>query len=756
MTENKSSTRSGRRSSKGNPMLKNGIIAAVLIILGMMGYSKYKNYVSPELRKIRKLVAESERFVSRFEPSEVIGKNKKSAGTLNAIRNNLLRINPKHAVEHKAGIELGKKIDTLLVELDVKNAALLAAKHAFLKYTWIWEQYTSGNSNRDQTRAAFEEYVRDYPDSAQIKLIPAKLQILVQDWIDQLSVEMELVNQTVEAHVEEAAFKKALDALAVWAKEVESTPLPDKVLPEVNKLKGMDTTIRAACKAAYKEYAEQVLAGIDDHSPEALDSQLTSRFEQYGLEENRSILEAARNRIAAAVQQKLAALQKRMRGAALLFEERSYGAAVEAYTALLEAAGKDQGLVDSFKEQLWQCELLAAAKQIIVGSITSGQGRYTLAGFGALTAADETGLTVMIEGQTTTFQWKKLGQRDFNKLMLYVAEKKKNGTVAAAYAFLALQAGRDDAADTFIMRAVQWDPSLKSRYGMFITESLARVAARKAARLEEERIRREASAEKLAELKRKQAGLGIAARYPGDRGLEKDPAVLYYLDFDNESKTKSWAGMKAGYGWTEEKENVFAGKGALEIQQTKGTHNPGEIHPRLKETDVAFIRFYRKWSEGYDWTQHKMPGVYAMAPGTPKGGAGVKPNGTDKYSCKLYVNYNGCPMFYSYHPDQKDGYGDGLRPNLGGSIKLKTEQWYCFELMIKANNAPEHDGELKMWLDGKLVGHHQNIRFRDTNDLKINEFTYSAYVGGHWTSQQDQKLWDDQIVVATEYIGPMR
>jgi hypothetical protein len=47
------------------------------------------------------------------------------------------------------------------------------------------------------------------------------------------------------------------------------------------------------------------------------------------------------------------------------------------------------------------------------------------------------------------------------------------------------------------------------------------------------------------------------------------------------------------------------------------------------------------------------------------------------------------------------------------------------------------------------------MRFRDTPDLRINLFTHSAYVGGNWVSRQDQQLWDDQIVVATEYIGPM-
>jgi len=75
--------------------------------------------------------------------------------------------------------------------------------------------------------------------------------------------------------------------------------------------------------------------------------------------------------------------------------------------------------------------------------------------------------------------------------------------------------------------------------------------------------------------------------------------------------------------------------------------------------------------------------------------------------------------------------------------------------MLKTNNPPDQDGETMFWINGRLVGHHKNRRFRDTVDLKINWFIHSAYVGGNWVSKRDQKVWDDQIVVATDYIGPL-
>jgi hypothetical protein len=248
---------------------------------------------------------------------------------------------------------------------------------------------------------------------------------------------------------------------------------------------------------------------------------------------------------------------------------------------------------------------------------------------------------------------------------------------------------------------------------------------------------------------------GIAANYPLDQGLAVHPSVLLFLDFDDETETRAWIDGHEGYSWTSTPDRIFAGSGALELQQTKDTHNPYEIHPSLPETDVTFVRFYRMWQENYDFNQHKMPGVYAYAAERTGGGAGEKPTGRDKFSCKLFVTFDGNPRFYTYHPEQKGIYGDALPMNTVEEFAVEAGRWYCFEMMIRANDPPRRNGELKMWIDGQQVAHYDSMRFRDTPDLRINTFTHSAYVGGNWVSRQDQQLWDDQIVVATEYIGPM-
>ncbi len=251
---------------------------------------------------------------------------------------------------------------------------------------------------------------------------------------------------------------------------------------------------------------------------------------------------------------------------------------------------------------------------------------------------------------------------------------------------------------------------------------------------------------------------GLASQYVDDEGIQDHPAVIAATGFE----TRQWAAdtfgysrdLPQGYQHTTDPSIVLSGNGCLQIQQTAGTHQPYEFAPDIPESEIIFVRWYRRYEAGYDWTQHKMPGVYAKASSAQDGSAGVRPTGCDKYSCKLFVDWNARPAFYAYHPDQEGIYGDHYAQNIGVPIELETERWYCFEMMLKSNTSGRYDGELKMWIDGTLTGHVEGLRFRTCDTLKINEFTHSAYVGGNWVSERDQKLWDDNLVIATEYIGP--
>ena len=72
---------------------------------------------------------------------------------------------------------------------------------------------------------------------------------------------------------------------------------------------------------------------------------------------------------------------------------------------------------------------------------------------------------------------------------------------------------------------------------------------------------------------------------------------------------------------------------------------------------------------------------------------------------------------------------------LGGVGEREAERRLGrIEVMLKANDAGQKNGEVKMWINGELKGHYPGIRFRDTDELKINSFNNSAYFGGLWTA----------------------
>jgi hypothetical protein len=95
---------------------------------------------------------------------------------------------------------------------------------------------------------------------------------------------------------------------------------------------------------------------------------------------------------------------------------------------------------------------------------------------------------------------------------------------------------------------------------------------------------------------------------------------------------------------------------------------------------------------------------------------------------------------------------------------IEPGRWYCVEAMLQANSKPEaSDGEQAFWVDGKRIGHFKGIRWRSSDKLKLNSFWLLDYVSDEVMKQSSEKypdrvyeVWFDDIVVATDYIGPVQ
>jgi len=132
------------------------------------------------------------------------------------------------------------------------------------------------------------------------------------------------------------------------------------------------------------------------------------------------------------------------------------------------------------------------------------------------------------------------------------------------------------------------------------------------------------------------------------------------------------------------------------------------------------------------------------------------------------------------------------------SLRIERGRWICIEQMIQVNHPDQSDGEQALWIDGRLVSHlgrgfpsglwtydkffpgkggqgirwsaekgrgetfpvpdgghaFEGFRWRTVADLKVNFVWLYIYIErpeGHHI-----KVWYDDVVVATDYIGPIQ
>jgi hypothetical protein len=268
---------------------------------------------------------------------------------------------------------------------------------------------------------------------------------------------------------------------------------------------------------------------------------------------------------------------------------------------------------------------------------------------------------------------------------------------------------------------------------------------------------------------------GLAARYPGDKGLAADPAVVLADDF--ESSTRPWDRAMGGAKILDEPPHAHVGQRALELT-TSGPGGGGVIKYLSPGFDRLFLRYYIKYDEAFPGAHHVGGVMSARATGVPDANPGVIPNGTNQFDV-LLDHWSFDPKFpppgqlvaYVYHMDQQHEWGEQFYPSgrtspgvnaargiFGRSFVPRTDfipargRWYCFELMTQANTPGQRDGRLAFWVDGRLAADFPNLRFRTADALKLNRVGVTIYES---RNNGLHRVWIDDVVVATTYIGPM-
>jgi hypothetical protein len=271
---------------------------------------------------------------------------------------------------------------------------------------------------------------------------------------------------------------------------------------------------------------------------------------------------------------------------------------------------------------------------------------------------------------------------------------------------------------------------------------------------------------------------GIAAKYPGDVGIEKDPAVVLYEGFEQDLKLVPW--MQPG-GWFDidigpgkgaeySTQSPAAGKRCLQYNLKTGKQGSGGMFHLIPPSDTIYFRYYRRFADNWQW-----PDGYGPHDAMIFGGAWTAPTDTDLSiyadfwmtgdtvvriaTAKQKLGYDGWHQYlkqrYPRTPAQDPPGGNAFPWNRSRPDKIVPGKWHCVEVMVKLATPGKDDGEVRLWVNGKLVSEYTDVPLRDEKhpDLKLNMVFLAPYF--HPGSPRDQVHWADGLVVATRYIGPI-
>jgi hypothetical protein len=269
---------------------------------------------------------------------------------------------------------------------------------------------------------------------------------------------------------------------------------------------------------------------------------------------------------------------------------------------------------------------------------------------------------------------------------------------------------------------------------------------------------------------------GLAARYPGDRGIAQDREVVFFTDFESETWNTKWTQAAPAEAIDTvstdpaRKFDSLQGK-ALRSRLAEGTNTALNTLWKFgkqtgAEPEETYFRYYLRL--GDDWNQTvqggKLPGIsgtYGVA-----GWGGRKSDGRNGWSARgtfFQTIPAGNPLAglhpigtYCYHADMAGFYGDCWLWPMGYRGFLENNRWYCIEQYLHLNTPGEKDGILKAWVDGRLAFEKTDIRFRLDDRLKIEQIWMNVYHGGKKPSPRDQHVYIDNVVIARRYIGPMK
>jgi hypothetical protein len=216
---------------------------------------------------------------------------------------------------------------------------------------------------------------------------------------------------------------------------------------------------------------------------------------------------------------------------------------------------------------------------------------------------------------------------------------------------------------------------------------------------------------------------GLAAKYPGDVGIEKDPDVVFAENFEGtvDEICSKWEQV-AGQPIMSKSDDIPPGSGGKQsllltrvAGGTEGYQDGGNLYRRLKNDkggygyDQLYFRFYMKFNKEHAAIHHYGSGFCSFNPTTAwaQGGAGQRPKGNERWTTQVEPGDFKSWTFYTYWQNMG---GSPPRGQTWGNVfesdapprPVEKEKWICLEVMVKMNDIGDTNGEQAYWLGGKL------------------------------------------------------
>ena len=305
---------------------------------------------------------------------------------------------------------------------------------------------------------------------------------------------------------------------------------------------------------------------------------------------------------------------------------------------------------------------------------------------------------------------------------------------------------------------------------------------------------------------------GLAEKFPGDVGIEDHPAVIFVENFeetDLEAIADRWETVRHQeiMSLSDDIPPASDGKQSMLFSQRVERGTGADLYRRLDDGyEKVSARMYVKFAEDCESVHHfgtclggnnpstAWPSVRAGQPtdGKKSFWVGIEPFGKN-WTWDYYTYW--CEMRGS--PPRGQTWGNKFIQD--ESLKVSRGKWTCIEMMVQMNDLGDSNGELALWIDGRPVSHlgkgfpkgkwifdkfnpgeegqsvrwnHEKgdreyfetascgdpfdgFRFRTTQELNVNFVWLYLYLT-KGTHGHVNRVWFDDVVVATEYIGPIQ